>query len=165
MDAPELPEELKFDRDRFLAATRDEDHDAAIAAEVAKRVGDPSTQSVAIAHYRNAAGVERELTGGISQIFEQVAEAMFWQGKFAAASFMTDDEAKREDFKAHDAAMQKLDAPVCTCPDIRMPSPTNAKGVSSPARREIQRVFVGSIGKEVAFIRCETCKGLFAQTA
>jgi hypothetical protein len=50
----------------------------------------------------------------------------------------------------------------CSCPEYKQIKGQTAKGERLPAKREVQRIFIGPLQREVSFIRCEHCQKLSA---
>jgi hypothetical protein len=166
MDPVGANEAPPFNRNAVLRRTPEQiDDDAREQRLAATRLGPMVTESPAMAHYRAARGSESRMYRTGRQDDERLAEAWFWQGKFRIAGHLTTNVTKAREYLEFASAIDHLDHPTCFCSPIQMPDGRSAKGVSVPAKREIQRVFVESLGKEVKFIKCERCKMLFAQTA
>lgn len=158
-----------FDRTAVLARTPEEIAEDKEAQESAKeRLRPLVTDSIAVAQHKNAIGVMNGMIRSGKIDFERLAEAQFWKGEFYEA-FLTlglilpVNHTKRAEYKAYFKAMETIGT-ICRCAPIQIRIPGSAKGESVPARREIQRVYVAEIHQEVAFIKCERCKELFAQT-
>lgn len=142
--------------------------DAAAQEAAADRLRPLVTDSVAVAHYKNAVGVINGMMMSKKIDYERLAEAQFWKGEFKEAiETLTLSESvnqtKRKEYTAYFDALELIGF-ICNCEPIQIRMPGSAKGEPTPARREIQRVFVAKIQQEVAFIKCERCNQLYAQT-
>ncbi len=109
--------------------------------------------------------VEQAARAAIANAHGRLAESLFWQGKFVEAANCEIGEAKGEEYIRYHEAMESLDCVPCSCKPIQTASKASAKGQTVDCRREIQRIFVADIQREVKFIYCDTCKILFAQSA
>lgn len=181
-------EKPKFDRAAVLARTDEEKQaDADAQAEAKERLAHLVSDSIPVAHYRNAIGAEISARKRLDYLYDnlipdteadeaaafeaiwsvrsQLADALFWQGKFeAAVNYADSHSGKTHEYKAFDKAFDNLNQPLCECPPMQFANKHSAKGTSVPSRREIQRVYVGELEKEVKFIKCDQCRKLFAQT-
>lgn len=109
------------------------------------------SDSVAVAYYKAAIGQPKTI------------DSLFWQGRFAEAAELAIGQNKTE-YQAFDDALVDLDMPVCSCEPIQFGNDISAKGTSVPSKREIQRVYVGTLQKEVKFIKCDGCQEIYAET-
>lgn len=162
VEAQKLAPEL---RTAILTRTPDQvAEDAAIQAEAEHRLGHLVPNTVAGAHYKAAAGAFKAIANSKNPDLTRLADALFWMGRFRHASCVGESHPKYTEYERFADAFDRLNRGICSCAPIQMAGGGTAKGVSVPARRPIQRVFVGSLGKEVIFITCERCKQLFAET-
>ncbi len=152
-----MPEEIpKFDpelRAAVLSRTPEEIN-ADIEAQAAnqKRLSPRVTDSIAVAYFKNAVG-QQPVT----------ADTLFWQGRFTEAAELAIGQNKQE-YHEFAGALVNLDKRMCDCPPVQIPNGIDAKGTSVSPAREIQRVYVATLQKEVKFIRCDVCGKLFSQT-
>lgn len=156
---------VEFDVKQALKQTPDaKAEDAALQQEAKEKLGGRVTDSAALAHYKSVqATIERP-----SEVTKpRLAQAKYWQGDFvgAAADLTKTDPAKAAEYLVFADALTDLDKAECQHTTIQVKGGRSAKGVSVPAKREIQRIYVGSLEKEVAFIKCERCKKVFARSA
>lgn len=105
---------------------------------------------------------ENILTAALQFYRARLAESLFWQGNFAEAAELESRTQAKAEYELYASSMNRLDAPVCDCTNIQIASPSSAKGVSVPAKRIVQTVFVESLDKSVDFLKCEKCQCLFA---
>ncbi|MEQ1763844.1 MAG: hypothetical protein ABL984_11960 [Pyrinomonadaceae bacterium] len=155
----------QFDRHAVLTRTPEQKaEDKQLQEESRERLEPLVTDSVAVAQYRNAVGAEPGIRESIEIGYNQLAESLFWQGRFLHAMIIAESNELSAEYRAYRDAFNLLDAPLCQCPSIMSAQPGSAKGVARDPRREVQRVFIGDLQKEVRFILCEGCKKLFAQT-
>lgn len=154
------PEHDKFDRTPALRRTPAQiADDQEMQDEARMRLAPQITDSPAVIHYKTAVASCPNLEGKGGRK-DQLAENYFWQGRFEEAAMVSANPVKRAEYLEFAKAMGG--EAVCSCPPIQLRSASSAKGMSVDARREIQRVFIGSFQKEVKFIGCEQCKSLFA---
>lgn len=84
----------------------------------------------------------------------QLADAMFMQGKIAEAAEAHNDAARRKYFREVGAAIEKPDDDRCSCPDV---------GDKQTPRFERTTVFSPVHGEVVSLVECQTCGDLNAR--
>lgn len=168
--SPTQKEISEFDRATALLRTPEQiSDDIRAQKEAGDRLRPLVTDSVAVANYKSAMGViDAAVQKKVSP--ERLAEAQFWKGDFAEAALtlllaVSANHEKRPEYIRFAEALERLGSEACDCASMQIPGGGSAKGQSVAAKREIQRVFVAALNKEVKFIYCERCKTLFAQSA